>query len=326
MNPPNWTEATAAVDAAASILLVTHVAPDGDAIGSMLGLANALRARGKQPDMVVDGGTPDYLRFLPGTEAILSAVPAHDYDLMISLDSSDEPRTGQAGAAGRARSRTVINLDHHASNTGFGAIHLVDTVAVSATEIVTRWVQHMGLTLTLDIAFPLLTGLVTDTMGFRTSNVRPDTLDLARDLMAAGAPLNTIMARTLNSKSYRALQLWRAAMSRIELVDGVIASSVLADDLRALHFYDPTDADFVSLLIQVDEAFVAVVFKETFENNIEISLRSKPGYDVSRVAVSLGGGGHKQAAGATIAGTLDEVRARVMPLLHQTVAAGGASS
>ncbi len=322
MNPLNWAEATATVDAAASILLVTHVSPDGDAIGSMLGLANVLIARGKQPDMVVDGGTPDFLRFLPGTAAIRSAAPDKQWDVLITLDSSDEERTGLAGAFGRAHSKTVINLDHHATNTRFGQIHLIDGAAVSATEIVARWIKALGQSLTPEIALPLLTGLVTDTMGFRTSNVRPDTLDLARDLMAAGASLTEIMARTLNSKSYRDLLLWRAAMGRVELADGVITSMVTVDDLRALDFHDATDADFVSLLIQVEEAQVAVVFKQTFDHRVKLTMRSKPGYDTAVVALSVGGGGHKQAAGATVVGTLDEVKARIMPLLHQAVEKG----
>jgi phosphoesterase RecJ-like protein len=319
---PNWTEAAAAVDAAAEILIVTHVSPDGDAIGSLLGLGNALIERGKQPDLAVDGGVPDYLRFLPGADTVVDTLPAKTWDVMISVDASDEGRTGIAGEMGRANSRLVINLDHHATNTGFGQIHLVDPVAVSATEIVARWLIEIGQPLTPAIAQPLLTGLVTDTIGFRTSNVRPETLDLARLLMAAGASLQTVMARTLNSKPYKALMLWRLAMQHIELADGIISTEIRLADLNAAGYDEPTDADFVSLLIQVDEAVVAAVFKQTPDNAVELSFRSKPDYDVGAVALALGGGGHRQAAGATVSGTLEDVRQRVMPLLRAAVEQG----
>jgi phosphoesterase RecJ-like protein len=319
---PNWTEAAAAVDAAAEVLIVTHISPDGDAIGSLLGLGNALIERGKRPDLAVDGGVPDYLRFLPGADSVMETLPAKNWDVMISVDASDEVRTGRVGEVGRANSRLVINLDHHATNTGFGQIHLVDPSAVSASEVIARWLLAVEQPLTPAIAQPLLTGLVTDTIGFRTSNVRPETLDLARLLMAAGASLQTVMARTLNSKPYKALILWRAAMQRVALEDGIISSDITLVDLHAAGYDEPTDADFVSLLIQVDEAFIAAVFKETPESAVELSFRSKPGYDVGAVAFALGGGGHRQAAGATVSGTLADVRERVMPLLRAAVEQG----
>lgn len=319
---PNWTEAAAAVDAAAEVLIVTHISPDGDAIGSLLGLGNALIERGKRPDLAVDGGVPDYLRFLPGANSVMETLPAKTWDVMISVDASDEVRTGCVGEVGRANSRLVINLDHHATNTGFGQIHLVDPAAVSASEVIARWLLAIEQPLTPAIAQPLLTGLVTDTIGFRTSNVRPETLDLARLLMAAGASLQTIMARTLNSKPYKALILWRAAIQRVALEDGIISSDITLADLHAAGYDEPTDADFVSLLIQVDEAFIAAVFKETPDSAVELSFRSKPGYDVGAVAFALGGGGHRQAAGATVSGTLADVRERVMPLLRTAVEQG----
>jgi phosphoesterase RecJ-like protein len=315
----NWTEAAAAVDAAAEILIVAHVSPDGDAIGSLVGLGNALSQRGKRPDLVVDGGVPDHLRFLPGTDAVIGTPPVKKWDVMISVDSSDEVRTGQAGAFGRANSRLVINIDHHATNIGFGQIHLVDPTAVSTTEVIARWLIAIGQTLTPEIAQPLLTGLVTDTNGFRTTGVRPETLDLARLLMASGASLQTIMARTLNSKPYKALALWRSAMQHVELEDGIIASQVSLAELNAAGYDEPTDADFVSLLIQIEEAVIAAVFKETPDGAVRLSLRSKPGYDVGAVALALGGGGHYQAAGATVIGTLEDARRRVMPMLREVV-------
>lgn len=318
----NWTEATQAVDTAERILIVTHIQPDGDAYGSLLGLANALRERGRQVDTAVDGGVVDFAKFLPGAESIKSKLKSGRWDLMISVDSSDEERTGKTGAYGRKHSSRVINLDHHATNTFFGDIFLVKPEAVSATEVIYEWLHHMRQPLTPAVAVPLLTGLVTDTLGFRTSNVLPSTLEIAVELMRAGASLTEITQRTLDSKSYSTIALWKNALATVELHGEVIEASITRDNLKAAGIIEMTDGGLVGLLNTVNEAMIAVVFKELEDGRVEISLRSKPGYDVAQVAFSIGGGGHKQASGATIPGPLDAARARVLPLLQQAAQSG----
>jgi phosphoesterase RecJ-like protein len=321
-NKLQWSEATEAVNAASSILAVTHLNPDGDAIGSLLGLVNALRERGKNVVAVVDGGVPEFLQYIPGQETVLSKLESGDWELMISLDSSDNERTGEAGVYGRAHSGKIINLDHHPTNTLFGDIYLVMPEAVSAAEIVYRWLEYMQHPLSRDVALPLLTGMVTDTMGFRTSNVRAETLGIVQQLMAAGASLTEVMARTLMSTPYSTVELWKRSLPSAQLDGAVISADVRQQDLQAAHILEATDAGLVSFLNTVDEAMIAVVFKELADGRVEISLRSKPGFDVGSVAFSLGGGGHKQASGATIAGPLEAARLRVLPLLHEAVAAG----
>jgi len=321
-SPPQWDEATVAVDTAASILLVTHVNPDGDAIGSMLGLANALRQRGCAVSWVaVDGGVPDYLAFLPGSDTVRTHVTG-SYDLMISLDSSDEERTGEAGKFGRAHSKRVINIDHHVTNTGFGDIHLVKVDAVSTTEIVQLWLATMPQPLTRAIAMPLLTGLVTDTIGFRISAVHAGTLGLAQALIEAGAPLNEIMARTLSSKKFDVMKLWSYVLPTMTLENGVIAANITREDVKRAGLQEVTDGGLVEFLAQANEAQISVVFKEKDDTHVEVGFRCKFGFDVAQVAFQLGGGGHKQASGATITATLEEARARVMPLLHEAYAQG----
>jgi phosphoesterase RecJ-like protein len=321
-NKLQWSEATEAVNAASSILAVTHLNPDGDAIGSLLGLVNALRERGKNVVAVVDGGVPEFLQYIPGQESVLSKLNAGEWELMISLDSSDNERTGEAGIYGRAHSSKIINLDHHPTNTLFGDIFLVLPEAVSAAEIVYRWLDYMQHPLSREVAVPLLTGMVTDTMGFRTSNVKAETLGIAQQLMAAGASLTEVMARTLLSTSYSTVELWKRSLPSTQLDGAVISADVTQADLRAARILEATDAGLVSFLNTVDEAMIAVVFKELPDGRVEISLRSKPGFDVGSVAFSLGGGGHKQASGATIAGPLEAAHQRVLPLLHDAVGAG----
>lgn len=312
---PMWAETFAAVHAAERILLVTHVEPDGDAIGSMLGLGAALRQRGKHVDMAVDHGVLAYLAFLPGADTVLPKLNSGDWDVMISLDASDEERTGECGAYGRAHSRTVINVDHHASNTLFGDIYLIFPDAVSTTEIVQDWLERIGHLLDRSIADPLLAGLVTDTLGFRISKVSAHTLKLAVALMEAGAPLYEIIENTLSNRDFRDVQLWQRILPSVALQDRVITGVVRVDDWKGVGLEDETDSGLVSYLITTNEAKVAAVYKQTLDGKVEISFRSKPGYDVSAVAVALGGGGHKQAAGVTIDGTLEEVIAKVTPML-----------
>ncbi len=318
----NWNDATLAVDSAESILIVTHVQPDGDAYGSMLGLANALRERGRNVDMAVDGGVVEFARFLPGTETIKSKLKSGRWDLMISVDASDEERTGHVGTYGRAHSNRVINLDHHATNTLFGDIHLIKPQATSAAEVVYEWLMAMNQPISTAAAMPLLTGLVTDTLGFRTSNVKPSTLAIAMRLMEAGASLTEVTARTLDSKSFNTIRLWKSALSSLELHGQVVEATITQADLKAADLSDMTDGGLVGLLNSINEAMIAVVFKELPDGRVELSMRSKPGYDVSQVAFNVGGGGHKQAAGATIAGPLEAARERVLALLQEAVTQG----
>lgn len=321
-NRTDWQAATAAVDAAESILIVTHFHPDGDAIGSLLGLGNALIERGRKVDLVVDGGVPDFLSFVPGQELVRKEIHSGTWDLMISVDCSDEERSGKAGIYGRKNSKQVINLDHHPTNTFFGDIYLVAPEAASATEVVYDWLEAMQQPVTQPVAVPLLVGLVTDTLGFRTSNVKSRTLKITTALMDAGASLTEVTARTLGRKSYNMLSLWREAFSSVALEGQIISGVIRQVDLKKSGVIDMTDGGLVGLLITVDEAMISVIFKELETGLVELSFRSKPGYDVASVALDLGGGGHKQASGATIPGPLDAAIARVMPLLKQAVAEG----
>lgn len=319
-------QAANATAAAASILIVTHVNPDGDAIGSLLGLATALTERypQKRIELAVDGGVPEFLQFLPGADTVLPALTDERaaWDLMISVDASDEPRTGLVGSFGRERSSQVINLDHHATNTGFGQFHLVNAAAVSATEVIFDWLSVMGQPISQVVAVPLLCGLVTDTLGFRTSNVTARTLEIAQKLMLAGASLTAVTQRALDTMSYPVLNLWKTVFSSIELENGLIWAVVTQADLQRVGAQEVTESGLSSFLIKVDQAMISVVFKEQPEGTVELSFRSKPGYDVARVALSLDGGGHKQAAGATIPGPLADATARVLPLLHDAIQAG----
>src|SRR5690606_33346274 len=220
-------------------------------------------------DMAVDGGVPEFLAFLPGADAVKPALTEGQWDVMVSLDSSDEARTGVCGVYGRAHSNTVINLDHHPTNTMFGDIHIVVPTAVAAAEIVYTWLGEMGQPVTVDVARPLLTGLITDTRGLRTSNVRADTLGLAQRLMEAGASLTEITLRALDNRTYNDIELWKRAMPSVQMDGVVISANVTVENLRASGLDEVTDANLVSMLLSVDTAMISVVFQETFDGAVE---------------------------------------------------------
>lgn len=322
INQPQWQDAVTAIQSAQTILVVAHVSPDGDAIGSLLGLTESLKLMGKTVTGALDDGVPDYLSFIPQTDTIVTAIADGEFDLMISTDASDVERSGKVGEYGFAHSKTIMNIDHHATNTGFGDIHLVVPSAVSATEVVFDLLSYMNHEVSEDAAYALLAGLVTDTLGFRINSVTARTLEIAQLLMQKNAPLSTIMQRTLNSREYQEVELWKLAFSSIQLDAGVISANVTLHDIETVGLDKPTDGGLVSYLVNVNEAKVSVVFKEQPENKVEISFRSKYGYDVATVALGLGGGGHKQASGCTVEGSLEDVRARVLPLARSVVEHG----
>jgi phosphoesterase RecJ-like protein len=170
---------------------------------------------------------------------------------------------------------------------------------------------------------PLLTGLVTDTLGFRTSNVTANTISLAHTLIGGGANLAEITERTLDTRSINKVCLWKYALASVELYEGgVIAANVTHEDARRAGLSEVSDAGLAQWLIRTNEAVISITFKETLEGRVEISMRSKPGFDVSKIAFEVGGGGHKQAAGATVDGPLEEARKRILPMLTAEAKAG----
>ena len=303
------------------MLVASHVSPDGDAIGSLLGMAGALGELGKVVTAAVDEGVPAELAFLPNSQIVLPKLTRGEFDLMIALDAGDIERIGQVGQYGLAHSRRVINIDHHPTNTRFGDIQLVAPEAVATAEVVFDLLHYASWQLSRDVAFALLAGLVTDTQGFRISATSSRSLEIAQALMEAGAPLAEIMAQTLNRRSFAEVALWQKALQSMRLRDGLISAVITQNDLNQAGLDKMTDGGLVNYLVDVDAAKVAVVFKE-LPTAVEVSLRAKPGYDVGRLAFALGGGGHVLAAGCTLAGSLQQAQERVLPLGRKLIGAG----
>ncbi len=296
-------------------LLIAHIAPDGDAIGSLLATGLLLHKMGKEPIMACQDRIPTTFRFLPNQQLVYQDVDDGDIDAVISLDSSDPSRMGDIYDPSRYSDLPLIVIDHHITNLRFGTINWVEPEACAAAEIIYYLVQAVGVSLDSDLATCILTGMVTDTRGFRTNNTTARAMNIASILMAAGASLNEITEKTLNSRSYQLIKLWGQLLDTVQLNGSIIsANNTLA---MRVNLDSITRADgLVSFILGAHDAQVAVVFTELPGEKIECSFRARPGNDVASVAFTLGGGGHPLAAGCTVEGTLTDVRQLVFDLLE----------
>jgi len=294
--------------AAQRILVASHVRPDGDAIGSILGLGQALQDSGKHVQMALNDGVPQALRHLVGSQQIVKRAEK-PVDLVVVLDCSDLQRVGSVL---EPLPTPDINIDHHLTNLQFARLNLVDPAAVSTTAVLARHMSGWGLTITPAVASALLTGLVSDTIGFRTSNMNPEALRLAADLMEMGANLPELYNLALVRRSFPAALYWGAGLSRLQRKGRLVWTSLTLADRENAAYLGNDDADLVNILSSISDSDVAVIFVEQKSGRVKVSWRAIPGYDVSRVALAFGGGGHAAAAGAEIFGNLNDVQEQVL--------------
>jgi bifunctional oligoribonuclease and PAP phosphatase NrnA len=291
-----------------SVWIASHIRPDGDAIGALLGLGLALENSGKQVTMLLSDGLPASFRYLPGSNRIVKKADPGTA-LRISVDCSDMSRLGKAV---REDNGIDISIDHHITNNMPVALNLVEPEEPATSAVLAKYLPDWGMPITSDIATCLLTGVLSDTLGFRTSNTTPDTLRLGAMLVEQGANLHDLYLRALVRRSFDAARYWGFGLSRIQCVDRLLWTTLTVADRKEAGYPGRDDADLMAVLSAIDGADIAIVFNEQSENNVKISWRSQPGFDVSKLAVSLGGGGHPAAAGAELTGTMDEVQSKVL--------------
>ncbi len=295
--------------AAHSILIVSHIRPDGDAIGSTLALGLALMDIGKQVQMVLSDGVPDGFKHLPGSDLIRKS-PQGEFDLIITVDCSDLKRVGPALQGYR---NPDIVIDHHITTEPFGTLMLVEGTAVATASLLAKYMPRWNLTITQPIASNLITGLVTDTLGFRTSNTNPEVLRQAADLLELGVDMSTLYYHSLVRRTFSGAKYWGAGLSSLKQSDGIVWVTLTVADRMASGYTGNDDADLVNIVSSIDEADIAIIFVEQNEHNTKVSWRGlKKHLDVSRVAREFNGGGHKAAAGADIEGSLAGIQEKVL--------------
>ncbi len=304
------------ISRARHILIICHVAPDGDAIGSLLGLGLALCEQGKQVCMVCSDEVPEAYRHLPQWQEITST-PQGDFDLLISVDCGDLERLGRAFDREKLSGISVINIDHHTTNACFGEINWIDTESAATAQMLVRLLHTMKIPISYPVATCLLNGILTDTLGFRTSNTTADVMKTAVELIQAGASLHELTNRIFNHRPLAVVRLWTACLNNLQLQNRILWTQITPQMRAETGYYEHGDAGLGNFLSTVSEADIAVVFDERTDGQVNVSIRAGLGYNVSRVALSLGGGGHPQAAGCTLPGALDTVRNVVLERLEQ---------
>lgn len=294
--------------------MICHVAPDGDAIGSLTGLGRALRQMGLEPTMACSDPVPARFNYIPSAKSIVQEVNV-PFDLVISLDCSDLERLGHFPQMSDFDDVPLLNVDHHLTNLKFGVVNLVDHHASSTAEIVLRLLEYMEIPLDAELATCLLTGIVSDTRGFSTNNVTARVVEAALRLMKAGASLPRIAHHNLNSRPTSAVLLWGAALAQLQIKDRVIWTGIPLAMRRAAGSAGNDDAGLANFLVSAADADAAVVFVERDDGRIEVGLRAVPGFDVAQVALQFGGGGHALAAGCDIPGPLEQAQASILAAL-----------
>jgi phosphoesterase RecJ-like protein len=299
------------LDKARNVVIASHVRPDGDAIGSLLGLGLALQDAGKSVQMVLVDGVSSSFRHLEGSERILKQPTATgEHDTFISVDCADFKRLGKVF---ENFGQPDINIDHHKTNARFGKLNLIEPEEVATAAILTNYLPAWGYIITRPIAAALLTGIVTDTLGFRTSNTNPSALRLCAQLMETGVEMADLYMKSLVMKSYPAARYWGAGLSKLEQKNGIVWATLTLEDRKLSGYSGNDDADLINMISAIEGNKVGMIFVEQSDQHVKISWRAlEPGVDVSPVAKHFNGGGHAAAAGADIPGTLQEVQPVVL--------------
>ena len=307
------TETAAELKAHERIVLTAHVNPDGDAIGSSLGLMHALKALGKEVQVFIDDDIPAAFSVLPGYELIGKpaegqTIPA---DLLVALDVSLD----RIGLVKEAVTAPTLNIDHHITNDGQADKLYLDGTAAATAEIIYHLLEELGAACDKDIAMCLYTGLATDTGWFRFSNTTPATMRAAADLLACGA-VPHVISESLEQRPYEEVQNLAAAMQKIELVaDGKVAGICL--DYAALQEHEAPEG-LIGMVRVIEGVDIAFTLKEKEPGLCRVSLRSK-GIDVTKIALRFGGGGHVRAAGCSIEKNCVEARSDLLKVIMQVL-------
>jgi phosphoesterase RecJ-like protein len=323
-----WSAALAAIGGATEVALLCHVGPDGDALGSMLGLGAALRANGVA--VAASFGTANGQPFaVPATYSFLPAldllVEPADFptapEVLVTFDTGSLDRLGSLADRVAASSTSVV-VDHHATNTRYGTVNLVDTAAAATAVLVAEILDRLGLPITAEVAAPLYTGLVTDTGSFKYVATTPAVHQLAARLLATGIRHDLISRAIWDTASLSYVRLLGDVCSRTELDAaaagglGLVWTTVRTEDLDR-HGLGLADVEGVIDVVRTaQEAEVAAVLKEEpVSGAVRVSLRSKGAVDVGALCVPLGGGGHRYAAGFTSHDGFDDALERLRQAL-----------
>ncbi len=300
-------------------LMLGHVHPDADVLGTLLALGAALEDAGWLVDYGGPHPVPAFLGFLPGSDRY-RVLPRIDgrYDLAVLTDCPDPDRTEGLIDGARRSAAAIVNIDHHPDNRRYGTVNWVDPSAAATGELVYALIVALGLPVKPGMATNLFTAIHMDTGSFRYSNVTPETFRIAAELVAAGAPPAFVSNQVYERRPPEALRQLGEVLSRIQVSeDGRIAWLALPAGLVPDTFVEAED--LVNYPRSIGTTKVAVLLRERPGGPVKVSLRAKGEVDVNRIAAGFGGGGHANAAGCVVQGTLEEATRRILAAVRDTI-------
>ena len=314
------TSIVAAIAANTSFLITTHESPDGDAIGSSLALASYLLGLGKEVTIYTCDPVPDLYAFLPLADTVVHRIQQRHYDVCFVLDVGEFRRAG-AELASYKDIGMFINVDHHLLCENFGAINLIDSQAAATGVLIYRIIRAAGHTVDYSTALCIYTAVITDTGSFRYSNANPEAFAVAGEMVAKGINTWSIAEKLYESQPRQRLELLALALSTLTVSPhGDYAALAVTLDMYAQTGANAELTDgFVNYPRSLRGVEVAIFFREIREGLFKVGFRSKGKVDVSALAAAFGGGGHHNAAGCTVAGTLAEVRKTIFDHLERVL-------
>ncbi len=300
------------IKVAKKIVILTHESPDGDAIGSSLAMKLVLKKLEKDADVII----PEYSRlfnFLPGIDQIKKESDIKNYDLAISLDCADLKRLAQKEYFENAK-RTIV-IDHHGSNHMYGDLNYVNPVSPACCEILVGVFEYFQMDITKEIGICLMTGIITDTGGFRHIGITPETFEFTAELIRKGVNIPDIYKKTLRTKTKANFLLTKKVMDRMEILeDGKVTFTYITMRDEEEVGAEPGDHEgLVDIGRDIEGVEVSIFIRQNKEENgYKVSLRSGNHVNVSDVCLMFGGGGHQRAAGGFIQGTVEQVKERIL--------------
>lgn len=303
-----------------SFLLTTHESPDGDAVGSTLALASFLRMIGKDVWIYLRDPVPELYRFLPGSDTISNAVPDRDFDVSVVLDVGELRRAGDEFCS-FSRGGKRINLDHHLTCEYFGDYNLIDETAAATGVLVYRIISRFGYSMDFATALCLYVSIISDTGSFRYSNANREAFSIAGEMIECGVNAWSVAEQIYENQPLKRLELLTKSLATLEVICGGQAAS-----LTVTHgMYAETGADaeltdgFVNYPRSIRGVEVAIFFRQLNEYTYKVGFRSKGAVNVAAFAGALGGGGHHNAAGCTLSGSLDDIKSRVYTIVSASL-------
>ncbi|NQT39125.1 MAG: DHH family phosphoesterase [Planctomycetes bacterium] len=320
----NWTHFAEIVRANRRFLLTTHVRPDGDALGSELAMALILEALGKEVRIVNAHPTPPNVTFIdPASriEVLAEDTPATEFDgfdVLMVLDTGAWIQLGRMAPVVREFQGLKVVVDHHRSQDDLGAEVFRDVAAEATGQLVAKAAGQLGVEINEAMATPLFVAVATDTGWFRFSSVTGDTYRLVGTLIDAGVRPDRVYAELYERESVGRLRLVGRVLGRVQTeLDGrLIHTHVMQDDFQATGALPSDTENIINMTLSVGGTEAAVFFGEKPGGGFKVSFRGRDSLDCCALAEQFGGGGHKAAAGATIAGPLESVRARVLDAMR----------